>query len=65
MAGVAPGSLSHLQNGTRRGHDGFIEGAMTTMLLFKRVAALARTIEFGRITRVPKSEVERLKEAFA
>jgi excisionase family DNA binding protein len=24
-----------------------------------------RTIEFGRITRVPKSEVARLKEAFA
>ena len=26
------------------GHDGFIEGAMTTMLVFKRVAALAATI---------------------
>ena len=26
------------------GHDGFIEGAMTTMLVFKRLAALAATI---------------------
>ena len=44
MAGVAPGSLEHdLQMGPG-GHDGFIEGAMTTMLVFKRLAALAVTI---------------------
>jgi cytochrome c oxidase subunit 2 len=43
VAGVAPGSLNDLQTGPG-GHDGFIEGAMTTMLVFKRLAALAVTI---------------------
>jgi cytochrome c oxidase subunit II len=43
VAGVAPGSLNDLQM-RPGGHDGFIEGAMTTMLVFKRLAALAVTI---------------------
>ena len=45
MAGVAPGGTASadLQMGPG-GHDGFIEGAMTTMLVFKRLAALAVTI---------------------
>ncbi len=44
MAGVAPGSLKLTCNMGPGGHDGFIEGAMTTMLVFKRLAALAVTI---------------------
>ena len=45
MAGVAPGGTQRLSRRARPGgHDGFIEGAMTTMLVFKRLAALAVTI---------------------
>ncbi len=46
MAGVAPGGNKPQPtcNMGPGGHDGFIEGAMTTMLVFKRVAALAVTI---------------------
>jgi cytochrome c oxidase subunit II len=44
LAASHPEALNHRQSGARRGHDGFIEGAMTTMLVLKRVAALAVTI---------------------
>jgi cytochrome c oxidase subunit 2 len=50
VAGAAPGGIKphrlaqhDLRNGARRA-NGFIEGAMTTMLVFKRLAALAVTI---------------------
>ena len=46
MAGVAPGGITPRPTCDARpgGHDGFIEGAMTTMLVFKRLTALAVTI---------------------
>jgi cytochrome c oxidase subunit 2 len=46
VAGAAPGGVQASPNLRYEacGHDGFIEGAMTTMLGFKRLAALAVTI---------------------
>ncbi len=43
MAGAAPGGTCFPTSGTS-GRDGFIEGAMTTMQVFKRLTALAVTI---------------------
>ena len=43
VAGAAPGGTCFPTSGTS-GRDGFIEGAMTTMQVFKRLTALAVTI---------------------